>query len=268
MQDSTVTADAFLRLVGIMDELREKCPWDRKQTIATLRQLTLEESYELAGAITEENWDGIREELGDLLLHIVFYARIGKEQGKFSLEEVINRICDKLVARHPHVYGDPANPGELLKVSGEEEVKQNWEKLKLKEGKQSVISGVPPALPSLVKAMRLQEKAKQVGFEWENKEQVWEKVEEETAELKEAVAGGSHEKMEDELGDLLFSLVNYARFLQVDPDNALERTNRKFIDRFTRMEEEALSQGRDISRMTLPEMDAIWNAIKHRHRDS
>ena len=262
------TGDSFLRLVKIMDELREKCPWDRKQTIATLRQLTLEETYELADSITEENWEGIREELGDLLLHIVSYAKIGSEQGKFTLDEVINNICDKLIARHPHVYGSSENAGELIEVKGEEEVKQNWEKLKLKEGKKSVIGGVPASLPSLVKAMRLQEKAKQVGFEWDNKEQVWEKVEEEIGELKQAVASGRVADMEDELGDLVFSLVNYARFLQVDADNALERTNKKFILRFTEMEKEAMNQGRDISQMSLSEMDAIWNAIKHRHRDS
>lgn len=264
----TRSGEAFLRLVKIMDELREKCPWDRKQTIASLRQLTLEETYELADAITDENWKGIREELGDLLLHIVFYAKIGEEQGKFTLTEVIDLICDKLVARHPHVYGDPSNAGKLLKVKDDEEVKQNWEKLKLKEGKSSVISGVPVSLPSLIKAMRLQEKARQVGFEWDNKEQVWEKVEEEMNELKVAVHSENVSDMEDELGDLIFSLVNYARFLRVDPDNALERTNKKFILRFTQMEQEALSQGRDISQMTLQEMDAIWNAIKHRHRDS
>jgi XTP/dITP diphosphohydrolase len=258
---SQKAGEAFERLAAIMDELREKCPWDKKQTIGTLRQLTLEETYELTDAITEENWDGIREELGDLLLHIVFYARIGREQNRFTLEEVINRICDKLIARHPHVYGN-------VEVKDEEDVKQNWEKLKLMEGKHSVIAGVPAGLPSLVKAIRLQEKARQVGFEWDNREQVWEKVEEEIKELKSAVEGGNAGQVEDELGDLLFSLVNYARFLQVDADNALERTNKKFILRFTRMEQEALKQGRDISQMTLQEMDAIWNAIKHRHRDT
>ncbi len=262
------TGESFLRLVKIMDELREKCPWDKKQTIASLRQLTLEETYELADAITDEDWNGIREELGDLMLHIVFYAKIGNEQGRFTLDEVLNGICEKLIARHPHVYGSAQNQGELLKVKDAEEVKANWEKLKLKEGKTSVIGGVPVSLPSLIKAMRLQEKAKQVGFEWDNKEQVWEKVEEETRELKEAVAAENADAMEDELGDLLFSLVNYARFLRVDPDNALERTNKKFVDRFTRMEQEAIRQGKDIAGMTLAEMDAIWNAIKHRHHDS
>src|SRR6187431_1451873 len=222
---------SFLRLVSIMDELREKCPWDRKQTIQTLRHMTIEETYELTDAITEEDWNGIREELGDLLLHIVFYSKIGIEQNKFTLEEVINGISEKLIARHPHIYGD-------VKVNDEEDVKRNWEKLKLKEGKKSILSGVPKSLPAVVKAMRLQEKAKQVGFEWENADQVWEKVKEETNELKEAVADhqagkGSEHKVEEEFGDLIFSLINYARFLQIDPENALERTNKKFISRFT-----------------------------------
>ena len=247
--------EAFLQLVKIMDELREQCPWDRKQTIQTLRQMTLEETYELAGAITEEDWDGIREELGDLLLHIVFYAKIGKEQNKFDLTQVIQGINEKLVSRHPHIYGD-------VQVEDEEDVKKNWEKLKLKEGKQSVLSGVPEALPSLVKAMRLQEKAKQVGFEWENKEQVWDKVEEEIGELKEALKSGQQDRVEDEFGDILFSLVNYARFLQIDAENALERTNRKFIHRFTAMEQQAMGHGKDLREMSLAEMDAIWNTVK------
>ena len=244
-----------MQLVKIMDELREQCPWDRKQTIQTLRQMTLEETYELAGAITEEDWDGIREELGDLLLHIVFYAKIGKEQNKFDLTQVIQGINEKLVSRHPHIYGD-------VQVEDEEDVKKNWEKLKLKEGKQSVLSGVPEALPSLVKAMRLQEKAKQVGFEWENKEQVWDKVEEEIGELKEALKSGQQDRVEDEFGDILFSLVNYARFLQIDAENALERTNRKFIHRFTAMEQQAMGHGKDLREMSLAEMDAIWNTVK------
>jgi MazG family protein len=246
---------AFSRLVQIMDELREQCPWDRKQTIQSLRQMTLEETYELADAITDENWKGIREELGDLLLHILFYSKIGREQGHFTLDEMINGICDKLVARHPHIYGD-------VKVKDDEEVKSNWEKLKLKEGKKSVLSGVPVSLPAMVKAMRLQEKAKQTGFEWENRDQVWGKVEEETAELKEAINSGSADKTEDEFGDLLFSLVNYARFLQLDPENALERTNKKFIHRFTQMETIALQEGKNLNDMSLEEMDAIWNTIK------
>jgi XTP/dITP diphosphohydrolase len=246
-----------------MDDLREKCPWDKKQTIQTLRQLTIEETYELADAITDENWKGIKEELGDLLLHIVFYAKIGSEQEQFKLEDVINGICDKLVARHPHIYGD-------VKVNDDEEVKRNWEKLKLKEGKNSVLGGVPASLPAVVKAMRLQEKAKQVGFEWENKDQVWEKVNEEVGELHAAVADWQsafgkedlHKKVEEEFGDVVFSLINYARFLQIDAENALERTNKKFIHRFTRMEQQVLQSGKDIHAMTLQEMDAIWNIIK------
>ncbi|MBD0286639.1 MAG: nucleoside triphosphate pyrophosphohydrolase [Bacteroidota bacterium] len=247
--------EAWERLVKIMDELRDKCPWDKKQTIQSLRQLTLEEVYELADAITEEDWKGIKEELGDLLLHIVFYAKIGAEQNQFTLEEVINGICTKLIARHPHIYGD-------VHVRNDEDVKRNWEKLKLKEGKKSVLSGVPPALPALVKAMRLQEKAKQIGFEWENKEQVWEKVEEEAGELAAAIRENNQKRIEEELGDTLFSLVNYARFLNVDAENALERTNKKFISRFSQMEQVALERGKDLNDMSLSEMDAIWNEIK------
>lgn len=258
--NQTELANSFQRLVTIMDELREKCPWDRKQTIQTLRQMTIEETFELADAITDSDWKGIREELGDLLLHIVFYAKIGTEQNQFSLQEVIDGISDKLVARHPHIYGD-------VKVNDEEDVKKNWEKLKLKEGKTSVLSGVPRSLPATVKAMRLQEKAKQVGFEWDNKEQVWDKVEEEMQELKEAIGTGQQEKVEEEFGDLVFSLVNYARFLQVDAENALERTNKKFIHRFTQMEQQAIKQGKDLAVMSLEEMDAIWNSIKQqRHQ--
>ncbi|MEO7924154.1 MAG: nucleoside triphosphate pyrophosphohydrolase [Chitinophagaceae bacterium] len=277
---NSTTGDAFLRLVQIMDELREKCPWDKKQTIASLRQMTIEETYELADAITEEDWKGIKEELGDLLLHIVFYARIGSEQKQFELDDVINGICEKLIARHPHIYGD-------VKVNDAEEVKRNWEKLKLKEGKKSVIGGVPQSLPATVKAMRLQEKAKQVGFEWDNKEQVWDKVEEEIAELKVAVVRrdsgpdsyreGSKEleidkeklqqSVEEEFGDVIFSLINYARFLQVDAENALEKTNKKFIHRFSQMEQLALQSGKDLSQMTLQEMDSIWNLIKQQRQD-
>ena len=250
--------EEFLRLVGIMDELREKCPWDREQTLETLRSMTIEETYELADAVTEKNWKGIREELGDLLLHILFYSRIAKEQQQFTLEEVIHGISEKLIIRHPHIYGD-------VKVDNQEDVKKNWEKLKLKEGKKSILGGVPVSLPATVKALRLQEKARQVGFEWENKEQVWQKVEEETNELHAAVAKGERDKIEDEFGDLVFSLINYARFLRIDPENALERTNKKFIDRFTKMETEALQQSKSLGEMTLEEMDAIWNTIKHRH---
>ncbi|HVG16177.1 MAG TPA: nucleoside triphosphate pyrophosphohydrolase [Chitinophagaceae bacterium] len=249
------TGEAFERLVNIMNDLREKCPWDKKQTIQTLRQMTLEETYELTDAITDENWKGIREELGDLLLHIIFYSKIGAEQAQFTIEEVIHGICEKLINRHPHIYGD-------VIVDNDEDVKRNWEKLKMKEGKNSVLAGVPRTLPALVKAMRLQEKAKQVGFEWENKEQVWEKVKEEEGELQEAIAGGVQNHIEEEYGDLLFSLVNFARFLKIDAENALELTNRKFIRRFTQMEEKAVSGGKPLTQMTLEEMDAIWNQIK------
>lgn len=248
-------SNAFLRLVGIMDDLREKCPWDKKQTIESLRQLTLEETYELTEAISDEDWKSISEELGDLLLHIVFYTKIASEQNRFTMNEVIDGICDKLIARHPHIYGD-------VQVKNEEDVKRNWEKLKLKEGKKSAFSGVPKALPSLLKAMRIQEKAKQVGFEWENKEQVWQKVEEEIGELKDAINQQDQDKVEDEFGDVVFSLVNFARFLDVDAENALERTNKKFIDRFTRMEQAALASGKSLNEMTLEQMDAIWNEIK------
>ena len=255
----TKIAEAFTRLVRIMDELREKCPWDRKQTTQTLRTLTIEETYELADAITRDDWKGIKEEIGDILLHIIFYARIGTEQNQFTLDEAINEECEKLIARHPHIYGD-------VTVHSEEHVLQNWEKLK--EGKRSVLGGVPTALPSVVKATRLQEKAKQVGFEWDNREQVWEKVEEEIGEMKEAVAAADQEKMEDEFGDVLFSLINYARFLRIDAEIALERTNKKFIDRFTTMEKQALAEGKPLSEMSLDEMDAIWNSIKKQNSGS
>ncbi len=238
-----------------MDDLREKCPWDKKQTIHSLRQLSIEELYELADAITEEDWKGIKEELGDLFLHLVFYAKIGTEQGRFTLSEVLDGISDKLVARHPHIYGE-------VTVRDEEDVKRNWERLKLKEGKKSVLEGVPVSLPALVKAMRLQEKAKQVGFEWDTTEQVKEKVEEETRELAEAVAGGDLGKVEEEWGDLLFSMVNYARFLKIDAENALEKTNKKFIRRFTRMEALAAERGKALSEMTLADMDGLWNEAK------
>ena len=249
------TAKEFLRLIQIMDELREKCPWDKKQTIQSLRQLTIEETYELADAISAEDWKGIREELGDLLLHIVFYAKIGAEQNAFTLEDVIKGVSDKLVNRHPHIYGD-------ITVKDAEEVKQNWEKIKLGEGKTSVLGGVPQSLPSMVKAMRLQEKSKQVGFEWENKGQVWDKVQEEMEELKEAIETNEFDRIEDEMGDVFFSLVNFARFLQVDADQALERTNKKFIDRFTKMENAAALENKFLHDMTLTEMDTLWNNIK------
>lgn len=250
------TSDAFLRLVKIMDELREKCPWDKKQTIESLRHLTIEETYELADAITSGDYNGIREELGDLLLHIVFYAKIGSEQQAFTLDEVIHGVCDKLIKRHPHIYGD-------VQVSGEEEVKQNWEKIKLAEGKKSVLGGVPKSLPALVKAIRLQEKSKQVGFEWSNTEQVWDKLHEELDELRAAISSGKPDEIEAETGDVLFSVINLSRFLQVDAENALEKTNREFMSRFHKMEAAAGAQQKQLHDMTLEEMDALWNQIKH-----
>jgi XTP/dITP diphosphohydrolase len=243
------------KLVMIMDELREKCPWDRKQTIHTLRQQTIEETFELADAITDEDWSGLKEELGDLLLHIVFYSKIGREQNKFTLQEVIDGVCEKLIKRHPHIYGNTV-------VENEEDVKKNWEQIKLAEGKKSVLSGVPKSLPAMVKAMRIQEKAKQVGFEWATKEQVWEKVEEEKSELLEAVNSRDQKEIEAEAGDLFFSVINYVRFLNVDAENALELTNKKFIKRFTVLEEEVANGGKKLSEMSLPEMDSIWNKIK------
>jgi XTP/dITP diphosphohydrolase len=254
-------SNSFLGLVKIMDELREQCPWDKKQTIDTLRPLTIEETYELADAITEHDWKGIKEELGDILLHLLFYAKIGSEQNQFTLQEVIEGISAKLVHRHPHIYGD-------VKVTDEEDVKRNWEKLKMKEGKKSVLSGVPPSLPAIVKATRIQEKAKQVGFEWDKKEDVWKKVEEEMGELQEAVSMGKQAEIEDEFGDVLFSLANYARFLHIDAEGSLEKTNKKFIRRFQEMESVAISSGKELSAMTLEEMDAIWNQVKIQMRNS
>lgn len=242
-------------LVQIMDELREKCPWDKKQTIHTLRQQTIEETYELVDAITDEDWSAIKEELGDLLLHVIFYAKMGDEKNKFTLQDVIDGISGKLIKRHPHIYGD-------VKVNDEEDVKKNWEQIKLSEGKKSVLSGVPKSLPAMVKAMRIQEKAKQVGFEWATKEQVWEKVEEEKSELLEAVDSGKQGHIEEEAGDLFFSVINYVRFLKVDAENALELTNKKFIKRFTLMEEQVQQKGIKLNEMSLEEMDAIWNKIK------
>ena len=252
---------AFNRLVKIMNELRELCPWDKKQTIESLRHLTIEETYELADAITEKDWMGIKEELGDLLLHIVFYAKIGAEQNQFTLDEVINGVCEKLIVRHPHIYGD-------VVVNNEEEVKENWEKIKLREGKgkKTILGGVPKSLPAMVKAIRLQEKSKTVGFEWDNKEQVWDKVKEELNELQEAVDSNDVDKMEDEMGDVLFSLVNFARFLQVDAENALERTNKKFMNRFNGMEAMAIAQNKQLHDMNLEELDALWNSMKKDHQ--
>jgi len=247
--------DAFNRLLDIMDELREKCPWDKKQTMQSLRNLTIEETFELADAILENDLNGVKEELGDLMLHMVFYAKIGAEKNAFDVSDVLNSVCEKLINRHPHIYGD-------VQVADEEEVKLNWEKLKLKEGKKSVLGGVPKSLPAMVKAYRIQEKVKQVGFEWETKEQVWNKVKEETIELKAALKNESLERVSDEFGDVLFSLINYARFIQVDPETALEKTNKKFIKRFQKMEATALEKQKPLAEMTLEEMDAIWNVVK------
>lgn len=250
--------ESFTRLIHIMDELREKCPWDRKQTIHTLRQLTIEETFELADAITEDDWQGLKEELGDLMLHILFYSKIGSEQNKFTLDDVLKGITEKMIVRHPHIYSN-------VIVEDEEEVKRNWEKIKLKDKKKTVLSGVPKALPATVKAMRLQEKAKQVGFEWDEKDQVWEKVKEEMDELLHEVNAGDQQKMEEEFGDLMFSLVNYARFLRIDAENALELTNKKFIRRFNEMEAIAAERGQQLHDLSLAEMDEIWNAIKRQN---
>ena len=256
---STSVNEDFQRLVSIMDELREKCPWDKKQTIQTLRQQTIEETYELVDAITDNDWQGIKEELGDILLHIIFYAKIGTEQNQYTLQQVINGTCEKLISRHPHIYSD-------IKVNDEEDVKRNWEKFKLKEGKKSVLSGVPKSLPAMVKAMRLQEKAKQVGFEWNTKEEVWQKIEEEKTELLHAVQSGDQKNIEEEIGDLFFSIINYARFVNVDAENALALTNKKFFDRFTSMELMALTNGKALTDMNLEEMDALWNIIKQQNK--
>ena len=245
---------AFGRLLGIMDDLREKCPWDRKQTFQSLRNLTIEETYELADALLDENLVEIKEEIGDILLHMVFYSKIAEEQEAFDIADALNAICEKLIRRHPHIYGD-------LDVKNEEEVKKNWEQLKLKEGKKSVLSGVPQSLPAMIKAYRMQDKTGQVGFEWDHAEQVWEKVEEELSEFREALDTGlSQERKEEEFGDILFSLINYARFQGIDPETALERVNRKFKKRFEYIEEHAPKDLRD---MTLSEMDALWEKAKH-----
>jgi len=238
-----------------MDDLREKCPWDKKQTVETLRPLTIEETYELTDAITDKDWNGIKEELGDIMLHLIFYAKIGTEQEKFTLEDVLEGISEKLIRRHPHIYGD-------VTVNDDEDVKKNWEQIKMQEGKKSVLSGVPKSWPGVVKATRIQDKARQVGFEWENKEDVWKKVEEEIGELHEAVAKNDIDHIEEEFGDVMFSMINYARFLQIDAEGVLEKTNKKFISRFTSMEEEANSQGRQLADMSLSEMDDLWNKIK------
>ena len=248
-------AKSLERLRRIMDELRSQCPWDRKQTIQSLRNQTIEETYELADAISEEDWQGIKEELGDLLLHIVFYSKIGAEKSLFTLDDVIEGVCNKLIHRHPHIYSH-------VQVSDAQQVEQNWEELKLKEGKKSILSGVPQSLPAVVKALRLQGKTKQVGFEWDTVDQVKEKVDEEIRELYEAVDDGKADKVEEEFGDVLFALVNYARFVNVDPEQALEKTNKKFMRRFQYIEESAAQQNKALKDMTLEEMDALWNRAK------
>jgi XTP/dITP diphosphohydrolase len=245
---------AFERLLNIMDDLREKCPWDQKQTFETLRTLTIEETYELADAISNNDMESIKGEIGDLFLHLVFYAKLGEEKGDFNVTDILNEICDKLIHRHPHIYGD-------VKVQNEEEVKANWEKLKLKEGKKSVLEGVPVSLPALVKATRIQEKVKGIGFEWDSPEDVWKKVEEELAEFKVEVDSKS-DKIEEEFGDLLFSLVNYSRFIDISPENALAKTNTKFINRFRLMEELIQQDSLDINEMNLQEMDKYWEKAK------
>ncbi|WP_418498384.1 nucleoside triphosphate pyrophosphohydrolase [Flagellimonas sp.] len=246
---------ALERLLNIMDELREQCPWDKKQTMQTLRHLTIEETYELGDAILDNDLDEVKKELGDLLLHIVFYAKIGSETQDFDIADVANGICEKLINRHPHIYGD-------VKVQDEEEVKQNWESIKLKEGKKSVLEGVPNSLPALVKANRIQEKVAGVGFDWEHPEQVFEKLKEELAELQHEVKQNDMDKMESEFGDVLFSMVNYARFLKINPENALERTNKKFIKRFQYLEGKAKESGKTLREMTLAEMDVFWEEAK------
>lgn len=255
MNSRSTQLKAIDRLLTIMEELREQCPWDKKQTLQTLRHLTIEETYELGDAILDNNLEEVKKELGDLLLHIVFYAKIGSETDDFDIADVANEICDKLIHRHPHIYGD-------VKVEDEEEVKRNWEKLKLKEGKKSVLDGVPKSLPALVKASRIQDKVAGVGFDWEEPQQVFEKVHEELAELQEEVNDANQDKIEAEFGDVLFSMINYARFLKVNPEDALERTNKKFIKRFQYLETKAKEMGKSLQDMTLAEMDVFWNQAK------
>jgi len=246
---------AFDRLLTIMDELREQCPWDKKQTMESLRHLTIEETYELGDAILDQDLQEVKNELGDLLLHIVFYSKIGSETKDFDIATVANDICEKLISRHPHIYGN-------ISVANEDEVKQNWENIKLKEGKKSVLEGVPKSLPSLVKANRIQDKVAGVGFDWEQPEQVFEKLQEELGELQDEIKKGNQSSIENEFGDVLFSMINYARFLQVDPENALERTNKKFIKRFQYLEQKAKDQGKELRDMTLKEMDVYWEEAK------
>lgn len=247
--------EAFGRLLDIMDELREQCPWDKKQTLESLRHLTIEETYELSDAILNNDLNELKGELGDLMLHLVFYSKIADEKKAFDVAEVLHTVCEKLIVRHPHIYGD-------TEVNDEEAVKQNWEKIKLKEGKKSVLQGVPGSLPALLKATRVQDKVKGVGFDWDNKEQVWEKVEEEIEEFKAEVDQKNTSKMEEEFGDVLFSLINYARFLKINPEDALEKTNKKFIKRFKHIEEAIKADGKEISSMKLEEMDEYWEKSK------
>ena len=246
---------AFERLLTIMDELREKCPWDKKQTIESLRYLTIEELYELSDAILDKNMTEIKKELGDILLHIVFYARIASENNEFDIADVINSLCDKLIHRHPHIYGD-------IDVQDEKEVKKNWEKLKLKEGKKSVLEGVPKSLPAIIKSFRIQEKVRGIGFDWDNKNQVWEKVLEEIEELKLEIENGNQDKIESEFGDVLFALTNYSRFIKVNPEDALERTNKRFIKRFQIMEKLIEKEKLNLDLMSLKEMDIYWEKAK------
>ncbi len=248
---------AFDRLLTIMDELRAQCPWDRKQTMETLRHLTIEETYELGDAILDNDLEEVKKELGDVLLHIVFYAKIGSETRDFDIADVCNSICEKLISRHPHIYGD-------VKVADEEDVKRNWENLKLKEGKKSVLEGVPRSLPAVVKASRIQDKVAGVGFDWEEPQQVFEKLQEELGELQHEISEHNPEKMEAEFGDVLFSMINYARFLNINPENALERTNKKFIKRFQYLESKAKEINKSLKDMTLAEMDVFWEEAKHR----
>lgn len=255
MSDKTAQLKAFERLLNIMDELREQCPWDKKQTMESLRHLTIEEVYELGDAILDNDLDEVKKELGDVLLHIVFYSKIGSETNTFDIADVCHTICDKLIDRHPHIYGD-------IIVKDEEEVKRNWEQLKLKEGKTSVLEGVPKSLPAMVKASRIQDKVAGVGFDWEEPEQVFEKVEEELAELKAEIANGNQDAIESEFGDVMFSMINYARFLKVNPENALERTNKKFIKRFQYLESKANDLNKSLKDMTLSEMDVFWEEAK------
>jgi len=251
-------AEAFIRLVEIMDRLREECPWDKKQTMDSLRYLTIEEMYELSDAILDKDMDEVKKELGDLLLHIVFYSRIASESNDFDISDVLNGISDKLIYRHPHIYGD-------VKVKDEKEVKKNWEKLKLKEGKKSVLEGVPKSLPAIVKAFRIQEKVRGLGFDWDNKTQVWEKVQEEIEELKHEETKNNHDRIESEFGDVLFALVNYSRFIDINPEDALERTNKRFIKRFKLMEDKIKTDGYELSDMSFDEMDKYWEWAKKKY---